>query len=75
MKKILVYHDLYGCDTGCCGHSVVMDGKREFFFDHPDYKESHIYFAKRLCIEAFGEEHCKDLDWENCLVQDRIDQC
>ena len=36
-----VRHDFYGCDTGCCGHSVYgydEEGRtvfRKFYFDHP----------------------------------------
>ena len=37
MAKVIVYHQFYGCDTGCCGHIVEMDGKRVggFEFIHP----------------------------------------
>lgn len=24
MRKVIVYHRGYGCDTGCCGHSVLV---------------------------------------------------
>ena len=53
MAKVIVYHQFYGCDTGCCGHVVEvfddedvaredfnphLDGEgRNFEFDHPDY--------------------------------------
>ena len=42
----IVTHDYYGCDTGCCGHSIEyfidgVYGGREFNFIHPseDYDE------------------------------------
>lgn len=70
MTKIVVYHNSYGCDTGCCGHVIEMDGKDyNFEFAHP-YNESDLDFAKRLVAETYGEKHVKDLDWENCDIVD-----
>lgn len=70
MSKIIVYHAEYGCDTGCCGHIIKSDdGGSSFCFQHPygdDFKE----FAKKLIAEKFGEEHVKDLDWENSAISD-----
>ncbi len=74
--KIIVYHSEYGCESGCCGHTVECDGTGgRFEFDHPghfvgrDYvEETPREFAERLVRERFGEEHVKDLDWENCVV-------
>jgi hypothetical protein len=67
--KITIYHNTYGCDTGCCGHIIEYDGKRKFFFSHP-YGEDHKEFAEDLIREEFGEEHVEDLDWENCIISD-----
>jgi hypothetical protein len=40
--KVVVYHSVYGCDTGCCGHIVELDpdeehgpSKTKFEFIHP----------------------------------------
>jgi hypothetical protein len=68
MAKVIVYHEGFGCDTGCCGHTVELGENTEFIFDHPDDKESPLDFAKRMVTEAFGAEHVADLDWENCNV-------
>jgi hypothetical protein len=65
--KIIVYHSYLGCDTGCCGHRIECDKKDYFTFDHPD--GDFYEFAKELLIERYGEEHIKDLDWENCKIQ------
>lgn len=68
--RIVVYHKRYGCETGCCGHSVRMEGGREeFMFDHP-YNADPRKFAEDLVREVFGEEHTKDLDWENCIIEE-----
>jgi hypothetical protein len=67
--KIIVYHASYGCDTGCCGHVIEIDGKENFHFTHPygkDFKE----FAEEMVRDECGEEHVKDLDWENCIISD-----
>lgn len=67
--KVVVYHEGYGCETGCCGHVVKLeDGRNEFCFDHGKDGEEPIALAKRLVAETFGEEHCKDLDWGNCRI-------
>ena len=74
MPKVIVYHGFYGCDTGCCGHVVEIhddNGKilrNSFDFNHPDKKEEYLEFAKEVIRNNFGEEHIKDLDWENCEI-------
>ncbi len=69
--KVIVYHSFYGCETGCCGHTVEFeDGSfSKFIFTHP-YEEDPLEFAKELVRDEFGEEHVKDLDWENCHISD-----
>jgi hypothetical protein len=74
MRKIIVMHGGYGCDSGCCGHYVEIDdgsddyGRRDFVFDHPDPDESDQDFAKRMITQSFGEDHVADMDWENCMI-------
>lgn len=72
MPKVVVYHRGHGCDTGCCGHAIKVDGKEQgFHFAHPEtYEEDERTFAKRLVTEELGPEHVADLDWENCLILD-----
>lgn len=85
--KILVFHRI-GCDTGCCGHSVgwfpddfTPEDKWDYFlntkedkfdFTHP-YTRDHFEFAKRLVAHELGEEHVKDLDFENSFITDDCD--
>jgi hypothetical protein len=66
-KNIVVLHSGYGCDTGCCGHTVDMGALSEFNFTHP-YGEDPREFAERMVRETFGEEHVADLDWANCEI-------
>jgi hypothetical protein len=72
--KVVVYHDGYGCETGCCGHSVALgsscDSRREGFnFEHWDErKETAREFAERLIEEKLGKDHGADLDWDNCEI-------
>lgn len=76
MARVVVYHAEYGCDTGCCGHYVELYdesplGDSEFTFDHPwsaMTEEQKLDWAKELVKNAFGEDHVKDLDWENCVI-------
>jgi hypothetical protein len=69
--KVVVYHGYYGCDTGCCGHVVTVDGKHEKFeFDHP-WDEDHKEFAVELARSVLGRDvHFEDLDWDECLILD-----
>lgn len=75
--RVLVYHTDYGCDSGCCGHAVEIQNyldvkvRESFIFAHPDEGESLEDFVCRLVTKEFGAEHCKDIDWENCVVLDR----
>lgn len=72
-RKIIVSHAFYGCETGCCGHVIQIDGEQvgSFNFGHPwtgedDFRE----WAEELIAEELGPEHVKDLDWENSVVID-----
>ena len=77
MSKVVVFHSGYGCETGCCGHIVTLDDDcSKFEFTHP-YIENLAepgneiqLFVRELVAETFGEEHIKDIDWDNCLVID-----
>jgi len=67
--NIVVLHTGYGCETGCCGHVVEIDNERgEFEFEHPAEGESDEDFARRIVIEKYGEDHCADIDFENCII-------
>lgn len=57
-RRVVVFHDFYGCDTGCCGHQAVLyEGTTEiskgrFEFAHP-YGSSSEEFAKSVAHDAF----------------------
>jgi len=70
--RVVVYHSSYGCETGCCGHTIELeDGRKDFAFEHPwEGKEDLRSFAEELVREAFGEEHVADLDWDECHIVD-----
>lgn len=71
MARVIVFHASYGCDTGCCGHVVQVDGEdaERFAFEHP-YGDDPRHFAEALVRKALGDEHVADLDWENCVISD-----
>ena len=81
--KVLVYHRGYGCDTGCCGHAVAWfpddytpKDKWDYWPDRDDFEFIHPYsrdafeFAKALVASELGEEHVKDLDFDNSFITD-----
>jgi hypothetical protein len=76
--RVVVFHDSYGCETGCCGHVVeATDGSwQKFDFDHPytdDADAQRVWavdFAQAEVVRHFGEGHVADLDWDNCIISD-----
>ena len=70
MARVVVYHSYYGCETGCCGHTVELDGQEKFLFDHPGRNEDPLTYAKELVEATFGAEHVADLDWAGCIISD-----
>lgn len=70
--KIIVLHKSYGCDSGCCGHVIEVDGQSvgRFEFGHPDNDCDALAWAKNMVAEQLGEDHVKDLCWEECVVSD-----
>ena len=69
MAKIVVFHTFHGCETGCCGHVVIVDGaSRRLRFDHPDDADQMRTWVEDLVTR----EGCDpaDLDWDHCLVMD-----
>lgn len=75
--RAIVYHRGYGCDTGCCGHTIELDSgdphqpdRYAFTFSHPGDGEPYREFAEELLAAEFGSEHVADLDWENCLISE-----
>lgn len=70
--KVIVLHEEYGCETGCCGHVIEVDGERvgEFDFSHPNDGEDPLEFAKRMVRDELGEQHVADLQWDECIIRD-----
>lgn len=71
MPRVLVLHREYGCDSGCCGHVIEIDGERygAFQFVHP-YGRDTREFIRALVTEVAGPEHVADIDFENCIVME-----
>jgi hypothetical protein len=69
-RRITVVHAGYGCDSGCCGHVLVIDGIEDRFqFLHP-YGEDPRAWAEAFLRDQLGDEHVSDLDWAHCDVRD-----
>jgi hypothetical protein len=79
--KVRVFHDYYGCKSGCCGHTVELtlpDGntQQEFNFIHP-YGEDAKMWALEHAKEVIGREwpECaSSIDWDS-LVIEVTDEC
>lgn len=71
--RIKVLHAYYGCETGCCGHVVEIDGDEidgSFEFGHPDdVEELRSYILNHVPKE------CHDsIDWDSIEVES-MDWC
>lgn len=68
--KVRVYHSSYGCESGCCGHIVEIDGdenKSQFDFSHP-YSDDKKAFAISLAKEIIADRWpgcLKSIDWDS----------
>ena len=72
-RRVVVYHSYYGCDTGCCGHAIDINGNESgFTFDHPwkSEPETEREFVERVVTEECGADHVADIDWDLTLVTD-----
>lgn len=77
---IVVYHDYYGCETGCCGHRIEMSEENEpglaietsFIFDHPYFLNLDDEPAVRHWLEYVIEEefpgHTHTIDFSRCII-------
>jgi hypothetical protein len=65
--RVRVLHSYYGCETGCCGHIVELDGKEyrgSFDFMHSDSIEDAKEYAKDYI--ASNHPSCVDsIDWDS----------
>jgi hypothetical protein len=72
VTKVIVCHRGYGCDTGCCGHVVEVDGEQVggFHFAHPygETTEDLKTFAEGLVREAGCDP--ADIDWVQSVIVD-----
>ena len=72
--RVKVFHRLYGCDTGCCGHAIEVDDEEvedSFRFWHPDNRDDLIDFVKaRIPKECWGT-----IDWDSIEMPDQGECC
>lgn len=74
--RCAVKHDYYGCNTGCCGHSVYgydEEGRtvfRRFEFTHPSFLGAEP--ETRKWAEDLAREHLPGvpLDFDACELSD-----
>lgn len=71
--RVRVYHSMYGCDTGCCGHVVEVDGREEFDFAHPDDRSDMAGWARKHAEDVIRKKwpECLDsIDWSTLDVSE-----
>lgn len=74
--KVRVFHDYYGCESGCFGHTVELtlpDGKtqQEFDFIHPfgeDAKMWALELAKKVIVEKWPA-CASSIDWASLVIE------
>jgi hypothetical protein len=73
-RKAYVVHDYHGCDTGCCGHRVIVErttGEYEGYWalsDHPNWKltEREQEEWAREIVHSVAPD--APFSWESCNV-------
>lgn len=74
---VRVYHEYYGCDTGCCGHRIELeiDGTTaisKFHFSHPYGEKDHKKWATELAKEEIQRKHpecIETINWDTIEVE------
>jgi hypothetical protein len=72
MSKLVIYHTGYGCDSGCCGHAVEVEGgdmrRFKFKFGHAENltPEGKRDFAVGMVVK----ENVDDVDFEESTIHD-----
>lgn len=67
--KIRILHAYYGCDTGCCGHVIEIDGEEvrsSFRWGHPGSKSD----VEDIILEHVPDVCLDTLDWDTVEVDD-----
>lgn len=79
---VRVYHNYYGCETGCCGHRIEVIHNDKTVMDYYDFSHPHGEDKKAWAIELAKIEigrkspAClESIDWENIDVEDVRDDC
>lgn len=60
--KIRVLHSYYGCESGCCGHVVEIDGEQVGMFDFHHSAETEEGL-RELVLESVPKECHDSIDW------------
>jgi hypothetical protein len=71
MRRVILVHRNYGCDSGCCGHVILVNGvEGDFHIGRHPNGEDFRAFAEKLVASEFGEDHVQDIDWLHTIVVD-----
>lgn len=80
---IVVLHDNYGCETGCCGHSAIVRDKnqnsldnRAFSFDHWDpVQMTRQEFIDEVAEAVLSEYRRLPVAYDDCILHTWSDNC
>ena len=75
--KIRVLHAYYGCETGCCGHIIEIDGEEEhstFTFDHFDKPENRTVLDQ-IVESVYGIETVLDKGLKEFILKSVPKEC
>jgi hypothetical protein len=73
LKKVSIRHEKYGCDCGCCGHAVYLDGVRKAFAmrDWPELNDKPgriAAWARDLAEYELTDDELEDADLDHIDV-------
>ena len=70
MKTVKLVHKPYGCDCGCTGHSIEVDGEEKTFalMEFPPEGEDLAKWARELVSYHLTDEDLVDVDLDHIDV-------
>ena len=68
---VRVLHAYYGCDTGCCGHMVEVDGETvSGSFDFGHYSKDDEEALREYVLQHVPKECHDSIDWDTLKIEE-----
>lgn len=72
--KVRVYHSYYGCETGCCGHVLELEGEQvgqfDFFHRYEGLSKEEVIEEVKTEIKKYHPECLDSIDWDSIEIEE-----